>query len=52
MPRAMSGEPPGELSWDAITEAGGVVVSDQVRLHLNIQLMAIGQEHTQEEAVA
>jgi len=40
------------LKWDAITEAGGVVVSDQVRLHLNIQLMAIGQEQTQEEAVA
>lgn len=40
------------LKWDAITEAGGVVVSDQVRLHLNIQLMAVGQEHAQEEAVA
>ena len=38
------------LKWDAITEAGGVVVSDQVRLHLNIQLMAVGQEL--EEAVA
>jgi polyisoprenoid-binding protein YceI len=27
------------LSWSAITEAGSVVVSDQVRLHLNIQLV-------------
>ncbi len=27
------------LSWDAVTEAGGVVVSDDVKLHLNIQLV-------------
>ncbi|NBA85396.1 hypothetical protein GVN16_06460 [Emticicia sp. CRIBPO] len=26
------------LSWDAVTEAGGVVVSDDVKLHLNIQV--------------
>ncbi|MBI1221367.1 MAG: hypothetical protein GC180_02085 [Bacteroidetes bacterium] len=26
------------LNWDAVTEAGGVVVSDEVRLHMNIQL--------------
>jgi polyisoprenoid-binding protein YceI len=26
------------LSWDAITEAGGVVVSDEVKLILNIQV--------------
>lgn len=26
------------LSWDAVTEAGGVVVSDEVRLHLNVQI--------------
>lgn len=26
------------LSWDAVTEAGGVVVGDDVKLHLNIQL--------------
>jgi polyisoprenoid-binding protein YceI len=26
------------LAWSAITEAGGVVVSDDVRLMLNIQL--------------
>lgn len=38
------------LSWNAITEAGGIVVSDEVRLHLNIQLMAVS--HVQEEAVA
>jgi polyisoprenoid-binding protein YceI len=25
------------LMWDAITEAGGVVVSDDVRLILNVQ---------------
>lgn len=27
------------LSWSAVTEAGSVVVSDQVRLILNIQLV-------------
>jgi polyisoprenoid-binding protein YceI len=27
------------LSWSAITEAGSVVVSDQVKLHLNLQLV-------------
>lgn len=27
------------LSWSAVTEAGSVVVSDQVRLHLNVQLV-------------
>ncbi len=27
------------LSWSAITEAGSVVVSDHVRLHLNVQLV-------------
>lgn len=26
------------LAWDAVTEAGGIVVSDDVRLNLNIQL--------------
>ncbi|WP_266367668.1 YceI family protein [Tellurirhabdus rosea] len=26
------------LSWDAVTEAGGVVVSDEVRLILNVQV--------------
>lgn len=26
------------LTWSAITEAGGVVVGDEVKLHLNIQL--------------
>jgi polyisoprenoid-binding protein YceI len=26
------------LSWDGVTEAGGVVVSDEIRLHLNVQL--------------
>lgn len=25
------------LNWDAVTEAGGVVVSDEVKLHLNVQ---------------
>jgi len=27
------------LTWSAVTEAGSVVVSDQVRLHLNVQLV-------------
>ncbi len=27
------------LTWDAITEAGGVVVSDDVRLQLNVQFI-------------
>jgi polyisoprenoid-binding protein YceI len=27
------------LKWDAVTEAGGAVVSDEVKLHLNIQLV-------------
>ncbi|TNE80313.1 MAG: polyisoprenoid-binding protein [Bacteroidetes bacterium] len=26
------------LNWDAVTEAGGVVVSDEVKLHLNVQV--------------
>ncbi len=26
------------LGWDAVTEAGGVVVSDEVRLHINVQI--------------
>jgi polyisoprenoid-binding protein YceI len=26
------------LAWDAVTEAGGIVVSDAVKLQLNIQL--------------
>jgi polyisoprenoid-binding protein YceI len=27
------------LKWDALTEAGGAVVSDEVKLHLNVQLV-------------
>jgi polyisoprenoid-binding protein YceI len=27
------------LSWDAATETGGVVVSNEVKLHLNIQMV-------------
>jgi polyisoprenoid-binding protein YceI len=27
------------LKWDALTEAGGAVVSDEVKLHLNVQLI-------------
>jgi len=27
------------LSWDAVTEAGGVVVSDEVKLSLNVQVV-------------
>jgi polyisoprenoid-binding protein YceI len=27
------------LTWSAVTEAGGVVVSDEVKLHLNVQMI-------------
>jgi polyisoprenoid-binding protein YceI len=27
------------LKWDVITEAGGAVVSDEIKLHLNVQLI-------------
>ncbi|MEQ9007535.1 MAG: YceI family protein, partial [Ekhidna sp.] len=27
------------LTWNMVTEAGGVVVGDEIRLHLNIQLV-------------
>jgi polyisoprenoid-binding protein YceI len=27
------------LTWGAVTEAGGVVVSDEVKLHLNVQMV-------------
>ena len=27
------------LAWHAVTEAGGVVVSDEVRLHMNVQVV-------------
>lgn len=27
------------LKWDAFTEAGGAVVSDEIKLHLNVQLV-------------
>ena len=27
------------LKWNALTEAGGAVVSDEVKLHLNVQLI-------------
>ena len=30
------------LTWDAVTEAGNVVVSDQIRLHAEIQLVKQG----------
>lgn len=30
------------LNWGAVTEAGGVVVSDEVKLHFNIQLVKQG----------
>lgn len=29
------------LQWNGVTEAGGVVVSDDVRLHLNVQLLKV-----------
>ena len=27
------------LTWGAVTEAGGVVVSDEVKLHLGVQMV-------------
>lgn len=27
------------LTWDALTEAGGIVVSNEVKLHLNVQMI-------------
>ncbi|MEQ9414083.1 MAG: YceI family protein, partial [Cyclobacteriaceae bacterium] len=27
------------LNWSAVTEAGGVVVSDEVKIHLNAQVV-------------
>lgn len=30
------------LNWSAVTEAGGVVVSDEVKLHLNVQIAKQG----------
>ena len=30
------------LNWSAVTEAGGVVVSDEVKLHFNIQIAKQG----------
>ena len=30
------------LNWSAVTEAGGVVVSDEVKLHVNVQLVKQG----------
>lgn len=29
------------LTWSAMTEAGGMVVSDEVKLHLNVQLARV-----------
>lgn len=29
------------LQWNGVTEAGGTVVSDDVRLHLNVQLLKV-----------
>jgi polyisoprenoid-binding protein YceI len=28
-----------DLKWSAVTEAGGIVVSDEVKLHLNIEMV-------------
>ena len=36
------------LTWSAVTEAGSVVVSDQVRLHLSVQLVKQVVEETAE----
>ncbi|MCX7743343.1 MAG: YceI family protein [Flavobacteriales bacterium] len=29
------------LEWSAVTEAGGIVVSDEVRLHMNVQMQKV-----------
>lgn len=29
------------LQWSAVTEAGGIVVSDEVRLHMNVQMQKV-----------
>lgn len=34
------------LAWNGITEAGGVVVSDEIRIMLNIQLQQVVEEET------
>ncbi len=31
------------LTWSAVTEAGQIVVSDEIRLHCEIQLVKLGQ---------
>ena len=40
------------LMWNGITEAGGVVVSDEVRLHLNVQLVKSVEVESQQEVEA
>lgn len=32
------------LMWNGVTEAGGIVVSDDVRLHLNVQMQKLVEE--------
>ena len=34
------------LKWDAVTEAGGVVVSDEIKLHINAQMQLVKEENT------
>jgi hypothetical protein len=38
------------LTWNAVTETGGVVVSDEIKLHAEIQL--VKQAAEQAESVA
>jgi polyisoprenoid-binding protein YceI len=42
------------LVWGAVTEAGQVVVSDDIRIHCEIQLVkqAISEEHVEDSALA
>lgn len=39
------------LTWNAITETGGVVVSDEIKIHAEVQLVKQGAEQA-ESAVA
>ncbi len=40
------------LLWNGMTEAGGIVVSDDVRLHLNIQLLKVETVEQSETVVS
>jgi polyisoprenoid-binding protein YceI len=37
------------LTWNAVTEAGSIVVSDEIKIHAEIQLVMQQEEKTVEE---